>query len=68
MRCKSMTLTYRIPEKILSNVKLSFLSFSLTGTNLFVIKNKRLHKEDPETGSMNVPILPSYNFSINLNL
>ena len=68
MRCKSMTLTYKVPEKILSNVKLSFLSFSLTGTNLFVIKNKRLHKEDPEAGSMNVPILPSYNFSINLNL
>ena len=68
MRCKSMTLTYKVPNKIVSKMKLSFLSFSLTGSDLFVLKNKRLDKEDPETGSMNVPLLPSYNFSINLSL
>ncbi|WP_082986882.1 MULTISPECIES: SusC/RagA family TonB-linked outer membrane protein [Butyricimonas] len=68
LRCRSMSLSYKLPRNILSKLGVSSMSVGLTGTNLFVVKDKRLKKQDPETGSMNVPLLPSYNFSINLNI
>ncbi len=66
LRCKSMTLSYRVPSKVLSKMKLSSMALSVTGTDLFVLKDKRLRKQDPESSYAKVPLLPSYSVSINV--
>lgn len=68
LRCKSISLGYVVPRNVVTKLGLSDLSIGLNLNNLFIIKDKRLKNQDPEVESTSVPILPSYNFSINLTL
>lgn len=68
LRCRTLSLGYTVPAEFLSKMKVRGLSFNLNVNNPFVIKNYKLKKQDPETGSSSIPLLPSYNFSINISL
>lgn len=63
LRLSALTLSYNLPEKILSNWHVDKLRFYFTGSNLFCItKYKGL---DPETGDFGYP--PSRMFVFGLN-
>ena len=69
IRCTNMSIGYAVPVKFLAPYKLKNAAFTLSGNNLFVIKDKRLKGQDPETdgfGGATLPILPSYYLSVRL--
>lgn len=68
LRCRSLGLSYAFPKSVVSRIGLQGLTVELSGNDLFVIANKRLRNQDPETSSTSVPKLPSYNFTINISL
>ncbi len=68
LRCRSIGLNYSFPKSVASRLGLNGLTMELSGNDLFVIANKRLRNQDPETSSSAVPRQPSYNFTINISL
>ena len=68
LRCRTLSLGYTVPSALVSKVGIRGLSLNMNVNNPFVIKNHKLKKQDPETGSTSIPLLPSYNFSINISL
>lgn len=68
LRCRSIGLNYSFPKRIASRLGLQGLTMELSGNDLFVVANKRLRNQDPETSSSAVPRQPSYNFTINISL
>lgn len=70
LRCRSMNLSYQLPDAWLKKAKIKTASISGTASNLFVIADKRLRGQDPEiegVGRTALPIVPSYNLSVNLS-
>jgi hypothetical protein len=64
LRLSALTLSYTLPEKLLSNWHLDRLRFYFTGSNLFCITNYKGF--DPETGDFGYPPSKMYVFGLNL--
>ena len=68
LRCRSVGLSYTLPQKIVSKWGMRGVMLELSGNDLFLIKSRKLSKQDPETSSSEIPRLPSYNFTLNISL
>ncbi|WP_166785187.1 SusC/RagA family TonB-linked outer membrane protein [Sphingobacterium psychroaquaticum] len=71
LRCTNLTFGYTVPANLIKPLHINSLSLRLSGNNLFVIADKRLNGQDPETaglGGTALPIIPSYNFGLNITL
>lgn len=71
LRCRSIELSYYVPEKILKTCHLKYATLSLGVSNPFVIKDKKLKGRDPEQvtlGAGTVPPRPTYSFSLSVTL
>ena len=66
LRLRNVTLSYRLPAAWISTLKIEGCSLRLQGSNLFVWKSSKWNGLDPESAYANMPIMPSYNFSVNL--
>lgn len=66
MRLRNVSIGYSVPSDLLRRYNVQGLSFRLQGNNLYTWARKEWHNLDPETPSANIPILPSYSFSLNL--
>jgi len=64
LRLSAMTLSYNLPEKILSASKLNNLRLYVTGSNLFCITKYKGF--DPETGDLNYPPVKMFVFGLNV--
>ncbi len=64
LRLSALTLSYTLPEQLVSAWKLNNLRLYVTGSNLFCItKYKGM---DPETGDYNYPPVKMYVFGLNV--
>ena len=71
LRCRSLELSYYVPEKLLKTCHLKYATVSLGVSNPFVIKDKKLKGRDPEQvtlGTGTVPPRPTYSFSLSVTL
>ncbi|WP_447641365.1 MULTISPECIES: SusC/RagA family TonB-linked outer membrane protein [Chitinophagaceae] len=68
IRLKSMQVAYMFPASITQKLKISNLSMSLTGNNVWLIySDKKLHGQDPEffnTGGVASPVNKQYTLSL----
>lgn len=67
LRLRLISLSYMIPEKHLSKAGISSMALRFQATNLHVWANKKWQGLDPETPEANIPLLPSYSFSIDVS-
>lgn len=67
LRLSSMTLSYYFHMPSLKKFGISDMQLSLTGTNLCFWADKAWHGRDPESGSANVPVQPTYTLNLNIN-
>lgn len=68
LRCTNINMGYALPPRLVKKAGLKTLSVSGTVNNVFVIANKRLNGQDPETdnfGSFALPITRQYSFTVN---
>ena len=71
MRCRSISVSYSMPDKLLQKTFLRNVSMTLGVTNPFVIKSKDLKGRDPEQvtmGSGTIPPQKTWSFSLNVTL
>lgn len=73
LRCNSICLAYALPKNQLDKIKLTNLTFALTVTDPFIIKSKKLGKQDPETLSTSatnvIPVVDRQRkFSLSISL
>ncbi len=70
IRLRAVTLGYTVPEKFIKRLGLSALRFDIQAQNLAVFAfDKKLKGQDPDqVSSIGLPVLPTYNFSINVSL
>lgn len=68
LRCRTIALSYALPTRVTSKFGIEGITVAVSGNDLFVISNKKLRNQDPETSSSAIPRLPSYNFSVNISL
>lgn len=69
LRCRSISMSYSIPNNIVKKMYLKSMSFSLSVSNPFVIKAKGLKGRDPEQvtlGSGTIPPQQTYSFMLNV--
>lgn len=64
LRCRQLSLTYRLGDEFCKKLKLKTFSVSATVSNLFVIANERFNGFDPELGNSVYP----KNYSIGINV
>lgn len=67
LRWSSLTLSYYLNGTYLKKLGISDMQLSLSGTNLCFWADKAWHGRDPESGSANVPVQPTYTFNVNIN-
>lgn len=67
LRLSSLTLSYYFHMPSLKKFGISDMQLSLTGTNLCFWADKAWHGRDPESGSANVPVQPTYTLNLNIN-
>lgn len=67
LRLRLISLSYMVPEKCLNKVGISSMALRFQATNLHVWANKKWQGLDPETPEANIPLLPSYSFSIDVS-
>ncbi|UII27180.1 SusC/RagA family TonB-linked outer membrane protein [Fulvivirga maritima] len=71
IRLRTVSLTYNLPRKWLTDLSLQTASFSLTGTNLFLLyADKRLYGQDPEffaSGGVAMPVAKQITASLKLS-
>ncbi|MCH3995048.1 MAG: SusC/RagA family TonB-linked outer membrane protein [Prevotella sp.] len=70
-RCRNLTLAYTFPLEVIRKLGLTGLTCSINVSNPFTICSSKLQGQDPEvasTGTVALPIVKTYSFSINLNL
>ena len=71
-RVKTITLTYRVDNKTAKSIGMSHLSFSLTGTNLWLLyADSKLQGQDPEfftSGGVALPVPRQVTASLKLGL
>lgn len=70
IRLRAITLGYTVPPKFIKRLGLSNLRFDIQAQNLAVFAfDKKLKGQDPDqVSSIGLPVLPTYNFSINVSL
>lgn len=71
MRCRSISLSYSMPSKILARTFLKSASLGLGVSNPFVIKSKDLKGRDPEQvtmGSQTIPPQKTWSFTLSVTL
>ena len=66
LRLRNLSLAYNVPEQWLKRYKVQGLLLRLQANNLHTWSDKAWHNLDPESTTANIPILPSYSFSVNL--
>lgn len=64
LRCRQLSLSYRLGDSSCAKLRLKSLALSLTVANLFVIANERFNGFDPELGDSVYP----KNYSIGINV
>ena len=69
IRLRSLTLGYDVPSQWVKRLGLNSLRLDLQAQNLAVFAfDKKLKGQDPDqVSSIGMPVLPTYNFSINVN-
>lgn len=75
IKFRELSMSYNLPKKVLENIFINELRFSLIGRNLFYI-SKKIENVDPEAGLNNlnsqgierfgIPSTKSYGFSVNI--
>lgn len=71
MRCRSISLTYRLSDKLLKQTFLRHVTLGVGVTNPFVIKSKDLKGRDPEQvtmGSGTIPPQKTWSFNLSVTL
>lgn len=72
IRMKEISLSYDLPKKVVSAMKLSNLSLKLQATNLFLIyADKKLNGQDPEffnTGGVAAPVPKQFTLTLRLGI
>ena len=67
LRLKNVSITYQLPQPLVSRWGLSQMRFFLIGTNLFLLQDK-IKDYDPENSSiMNYPLMKTYSFGVNVS-
>lgn len=67
LRLKMIALSYMVPEKLLSKLRISTLMLRFQATNLAVWADKKWEGLDPETPQATIPVLPTYSLSVNIS-
>ena len=66
LKLKMVSLTYRMPKRLLDAIHLASAELRLQATNLFTIADKKWKGFDPETDGANIPTLPAYSLGLNI--
>ena len=66
LRLRNLSLGYRVPEEWLKRYKVQGLMLRIQANNLYTWKDKAWNNLDPESAYSNIPVLPTYSFSVNL--
>lgn len=66
LRLRNIMLSYRLPKKILVPLHIKSLTLRATASNLKVWKSKKWGGMDPESVYANMPLMPSFNFGVNV--
>lgn len=66
LRLRNVMLSYRLPKKFLSPLHVKGLTLRATASNLKVWKSKKWEGMDPESVYANMPLMPSFNFGVNV--
>ena len=66
LKLRMVSLTYRMPQRLLDMLRLSSAELRLQATNLFTIADKKWKGFDPETNGANIPTLPTYSLGLNI--
>ncbi|PTS93195.1 hypothetical protein DBR11_25815, partial [Pedobacter sp. HMWF019] len=68
IKLRQLSLTYSIPKKIYTKLKMSNAQLSLVGNNIWLIyADKRLNGQDPEfyaSGGVAMPVAKQYTLSL----
>lgn len=64
LKLKAVTLAYRLPKKLTDRLSISALNMRFQVTNLFAVANKKWKGLDPESFGANIPLMPTYSFSL----
>ena len=69
LKCNNLMVTYEFGERILSQLRMTRLALSLSGTNLFTISSKKLKGQTPTQGFTEVSLSdrPTYSFSLSVS-
>lgn len=70
LRCRSLSLSYSIPQKYLTHTGISMMSCMFNVTNPLTICSSKFRGQDPEqggTGGTALPITQTYSFSLNIS-
>ena len=66
LRLRNIMLSYRLPQKFLTPLHIKGLTLRATASNLKVWKSKKWGGMDPESVYANMPLMPSFNFGVNV--
>jgi hypothetical protein len=64
LKLKSVTLGYRLPKRVAELLSISTLNMRFQATNIFAVANNRWKGVDPESYGANIPLMPTYSFSL----
>ena len=70
IKLQSMSLRYRMPNKLLKKTPFTQMDFSLSTTNCFTISAKELKGQDPTQAGFadaGLSVRPTYTFSLNVS-
>lgn len=70
LRCRSLSLSYNLPETLCERISMRAISLSFTTSNLFVLKDPKLKGRDPEQIKLGAGVIPpqrTYSFGVNIN-
>jgi TonB-linked SusC/RagA family outer membrane protein len=69
LRCNNIDISYRLADQLTKKLRVKQVSVSVSASNLFVIADKKLGGQDPETdgfGTTSLPISKMFGFSLNV--
>lgn len=66
LRLRNVMLSYRLPEAWLKSINVKAMTLRMTASNLKIWKSKKWEGMDPETAYANMPLMPSFNFGVNI--
>ncbi|ERJ58839.1 hypothetical protein M472_08660 [Sphingobacterium paucimobilis HER1398] len=66
LRLRNLSVGYQVPSEWLKRYRVQGLMLRLQANNLRTWTTKEWHNLDPESPTANIPVLPSYSFTLNL--